>query len=480
MSTNFNNLPSLLNKPAQQSSGSTHGVGGAGTLADMLGKGSGADSQAFAKLMTQYQNPKATAQVNLPSAGASQVSNAAQAMRAKAAAAQSTAQMQRQQQPTPAKSEAQAQPPQQAKPAQKTNTQTKPNNEAKAKPKQTEATDKQSANAAKADKSGKADAKGDVDQRGDEVKFTTAQGEGAAQVRELQPPPDVAASDPASMMAWLASLSHGGEAAQASQADGALTEGGAVTGKPGDGSGAAGAGKGGPGALPTGTAALTTHLLGQQQALKGDPKMMAAEGQGAGAAIAAQDASSPLEFNALMARELSRPAGAGGPATESATHASATLPTPVDSPDFKNALAERVGMWVSGTPANGQMTAELRLNPEDMGPVHIRIVMDGQNAQVDFAAAHAETRQALEASLPALSSALEDAGLSLSGGGVSDQGASQAWAQQQQQGQGEGQARSMAWSGRGLGDEQPDVQAQAGLLPTPRPSARPGGLDLYA
>lgn len=477
MSTNLQNLPSLLNKPGSQTSGATSGVAG-GSLADVLGKSSGNDSQTFAKLMSQYQNPQASVQGSLSAGVGAQANAAAQALRAKAAAAQSTAHLQqRQQPPTPAKPETQAQP---AKQAQKANTQqNKPNNEARAKPKQADGADRQQS--AKADQAGKADqvdAKGEADHGKDDVKFSTAQGEGSAQVRELQPPADVATSDPASMMAWLASLSQSGDAAQATQADGALTEGGAGAAKPSDAAGA-GAGKGGPGALPTGTAALTTQLLGQQQALKGDPKMMAAEGQGATAAIAAQDASSPLEFNALMARELARPAGAGASATESTAHASATLPTPVDSPDFKNALAERVGMWVSGTPANGQMTAELRLNPEDMGPVHIRIVMDGQNAQVDFAAAHAETRQALEASLPALSSALEDAGLSLSGGGVSDQGASQAWAQQQQ-GQGEGQPRAMAWSGRGLGAEQADMDAQAGLAPMPRPAARPGGLDLYA
>lgn len=487
MSTSFQNLPSLLNKPGAQSSGTTSGVG-AGTLADVLGKGQGQDAQTFAKLMSQYQTPQAGAQNSLPTAASQQqslmASQANQALRAKAAAQSTTHLQQKPPTPTPARSESQgqAQQTQQAskQQAQKSSAQSKPNNEARAKPKQADGTDK--AATSHADRSDKADAKVDSDQRtDDEVKFATAQGEGAAQVRELLPPSDVSTSDPAAMMAWLASLSQGGEAAQAGAADGALTDGAS-----GDGNAAAGAelpggatGKGGPAsALPTGTATLTTQLLGQQSGKVDTKALAAAEGQGAVAALATQDnASSPLEFNALMARELARPAG--GASTEAATHASATLPTPVDSPDFKNALAERVGMWVSGTPANGQMTAELRLNPEDMGPVHIRIVMDGQNAQVDFAAAHAETRQALEASLPALSSALEDAGLSLSGGGVSDQGASQAWAQQQQ-GQGEGQARTMGWSGRGLGAEQPELDAQASLAPMPRPAARPGGLDLYA
>jgi flagellar hook-length control protein FliK len=480
MSTSFQNLPSLLNKPGTQPQGAASGVGGA-TLADALGKGQGSDSQTFAKLMSQYQTPQAGAQASLPMAAANQQANLAanQALRAKAAV-HNTTQLQpkpAQTAPKAAQNESQASASQQAtKQAQKSN-QSRQAQDSRAKARQADGADKAEARADKAGKADKPQAKGDAqEQPSDEVKFATAQGEGAAQVRELQPPADVS-SDPAAMMAWLSSLTQGGEAAPSLDAEGALTEGAATaagTGQAPD----VGSGGGKNASLPTTTSALTTQLLGQQSG-KVDPKAMVSESPGAAAALAAQDKASPLEFNALMAREVSRPAGPSGPAGEAGTHASATLPTPVDSPDFKQALAERVGMWVSGTPANGQMTAELRLNPEDMGPVHIRIVMDGQNAQVDFAAAHAETRQALEASLPALSSALEDAGLSLAGGGVSDQSASQAWAQQQ--GQGDGQARSMAWSGRGLGAEQADVDAQqAALQPVPRPAARPGGLDLYA
>ena len=482
MSSNIQNLQSLLHKPATQTSNTNSTGSTAGTLADVLGKGAGNDSQTFAKLMSQYQSPQATARSSMPTAAAStQARNATEALRANTAS-QAAARAQQARQSTPAKTESKAPQPQQSqqatKQAQKSNTPPK-QQEARAKAKPADGHDQKTT--AKADAADKASAKGDADKATDEVKFSTAQGEGAAQVKELQPPPDVSTSDPAAMMAWLASLSQNGEAAAAAQGDSATADG--ATGAP-DLLGAGRGGKGiagGPGALPTGTAALTSQLADAQH-LKGDAKAVLAantESLGTNApAAAAKDSSSPLEFNALMARELSRPAGTG-PAAETSTHATATLPTPVDSADFKQALAERVGMWVSGTPANGQMTAELRLNPQDMGPVHIRIVMDGQNAQVDFAAAHAETRQAIEASLPALSTALQDAGLSLAGGGVSDQSASQSWAQQQQ-GQGEGQARSMAWSGRGLNAEQPAADHQAGLTPVARPAARPGGLDLYA
>ena len=89
--------------------------------------------------------------------------------------------------------------------------------------------------------------------------------------------------------------------------------------------------------------------------------------------------------------------------------------TPVDSPGFAGALGVHVSLLARG----GVQEAELHLNPADMGPVSIRIQLDGTDAQVQFGADLAQTRQAIEAGLPELASALRDAGFTLSGGGVS-------------------------------------------------------------
>ncbi|WP_415840432.1 flagellar hook-length control protein FliK [Roseateles saccharophilus] len=70
---------------------------------------------------------------------------------------------------------------------------------------------------------------------------------------------------------------------------------------------------------------------------------------------------------------------------------------------------------------DGVQHAELQLNPADMGPVAVQIVVDGSQAQVSFHAVQAETRQALEQSLPDLAAALQGQGLTLSGGGVFQQ-----------------------------------------------------------
>ncbi|MCI1193736.1 flagellar hook-length control protein FliK, partial [Calidifontimicrobium sp. SYSU G02091] len=104
------------------------------------------------------------------------------------------------------------------------------------------------------------------------------------------------------------------------------------------------------------------------------------------------------------------PTGAPAPLPE------ARLPHPLPSPAFAPALGQQVALWVR----QGVPQAMLQLNPAELGPVAVRIALDGTQAHVDFTALHAATRDALEASLPALASALRDSGLTLAGGGVFD------------------------------------------------------------
>lgn len=112
-------------------------------------------------------------------------------------------------------------------------------------------------------------------------------------------------------------------------------------------------------------------------------------------------------------------ASAFAPASTAGTGNAAPVPvaiaTPVTAPDF----AQELGLRLSVLAKDGVQTAELHLNPADMGPVSVQIVMDGTQARVDFGADVAATRQAIEAGLPELASALRDAGFTLAGGGVS-------------------------------------------------------------
>src|SRR3989344_9540831 len=106
-------------------------------------------------------------------------------------------------------------------------------------------------------------------------------------------------------------------------------------------------------------------------------------------------------------------------------------------------------------------------------------VWQEEAAQFDFAAAAQEPRQAIEASLSMRSSALSDAGLSLSGGGVSSQTPQQTLAQGGNPGQ---DGRSGRGSDGGVGQDDDGDAVEAGGLRQGRapPTSRPGGLGLYA
>ena len=136
--------------------------------------------------------------------------------------------------------------------------------------------------------------------------------------------------------------------------------------------------------------------------------------------------------------------------------------TPLGAPDFAQAL----GTQVSVLAGNGVQRAELHLNPAEMGPVSVQIVVENGQAHVDFGADLAATRQAIENGLPELASALRDAGLTLTGGGVS----------QHARGRGDPSAETGPNPGRGrrAGDDAEPI------APVRARHVALGGVDLYA
>jgi flagellar hook-length control protein FliK len=138
-------------------------------------------------------------------------------------------------------------------------------------------------------------------------------------------------------------------------------------------------------------------------------------GREAGPAALAPGASTP-QAAAAAAQQAAQSSTPSAPPTFEQM-AQAPISPQVGRPEFAPALSSQLTTFVR----EGIRLAELTLNPAEMGPVTVSIALQGQQAQVDFAAAHAATRVALEQSLPALASALHQAGFTLSGGGVSDQ-----------------------------------------------------------
>jgi len=156
-----------------------------------------------------------------------------------------------------------------------------------------------------------------------------------------------------------------------------------------------------------------------------------------------------------------------GSTRESAVPLAVNLPTPLASPEFAQAL----GVQMSVLATDGVQHAELQLNPAEMGPVSVQIVIDGTRAHVDFGADLAATRQAIEAGLPELAGALRDAGFTLTGGGVSQHSGGRSGAQDP--------GRDTGGNARRDTDASSVAVAAAGTARLRR-TVSAGGVDLYA
>lgn len=323
----------------------------------------------------------------------------------------------------------------------------------------------------------------------DEVAFRTQLGEGTAIVRELLPPSDVQRGDPASMMAWLAGLTQSDAQLAQAQADAKEAGLGKSEGRDGTDSNVA--------ALKAllsgrGESGVATTALDQQhgranmgKAEAGGLDVSAWQASQAMAQLSLQSSISARSgseggtdpFAALAAAQGSQLARSNLEGNAVNNHVTDTLQSPVTSPQFADELAEKVTMFMRMAKDDGTMTAELHLNPAEMGPINIKIALDGQNAQIDFAAAALETRQALEASMPMLSSALDEVGLSLTGGGVSSQAQQQGFGQAFSQSGGSPEGRSTGRVGPG-GTDMPDESVTRSV--NVARLTQKGGLDLYA
>ena len=164
-------------------------------------------------------------------------------------------------------------------------------------------------------------------------------------------------------------------------------------------------------------------------------------------------------------------------AAPQAAPAQATLAMLPQAPTFAPALGHQIDVWMKG----GVQHAEVQLSPQDLGPIRVKIEMDGAQARVQMSADVQSTRDALQQAMPQLSEQLGQVGLSLTGGGVSDQPAfqqSQAQAQAGAGGSGSGNGRPGA-GGQGAGGHG-GVEDIAAASAARQLAQRRGLLDTYA
>ena len=76
---------------------------------------------------------------------------------------------------------------------------------------------------------------------------------------------------------------------------------------------------------------------------------------------------------------------------------------------------QSVGQKIIWMVAGGQQTAELTLNPPDLGPMQVVLSVNNDQANATFISAHPDVRDALESAMPKLRQMMSDAGVQLSG-----------------------------------------------------------------
>lgn len=123
--------------------------------------------------------------------------------------------------------------------------------------------------------------------------------------------------------------------------------------------------------------------------------------------------SDPLAEAAMAARGLTTQS-ASTPATPSLS-----VDTPMGRPGWDQSVGQRV-LWMVN---QNVQSAEISINPPELGPVKVSVRMEGEHVHVSFAAAHGTAREALESALPRLREMFADAGLNLGQADVSRQGA---------------------------------------------------------
>ncbi|WP_153109246.1 flagellar hook-length control protein FliK [Propionivibrio limicola] len=92
-----------------------------------------------------------------------------------------------------------------------------------------------------------------------------------------------------------------------------------------------------------------------------------------------------------------------------------TVSTPVYAEEWSGDFGQKI-VWMT---KNDQQTAQMTLNPPQMGPIEISLSVDNNNATASFVSASADVREAIENALPRLREMLAGAGIELGQANVS-------------------------------------------------------------
>lgn len=105
------------------------------------------------------------------------------------------------------------------------------------------------------------------------------------------------------------------------------------------------------------------------------------------------------------------------PAAPAPLSSPTAIATPLQQPQWADDFSQKV-TWLA---TQRVQSAELHLNPAQLGPLEVSLKLNGDQASVQFISAHAVVRDAIEQSLPRLRDMLADSGITLGNTTVSDQ-----------------------------------------------------------
>jgi flagellar hook-length control protein FliK len=125
------------------------------------------------------------------------------------------------------------------------------------------------------------------------------------------------------------------------------------------------------------------------------------------------------------AHALSQSSNAAGPAmSTTASHANLLAQQPIHSPQWSSEVGQGL-VWMA---KNDVQTAQLSINPPQLGPIEITLSLGKDQASAHFSSPYADVREILQQALPRLREILEGAGVQLGQADVSAQ-QQQAWQQ---------------------------------------------------
>jgi flagellar hook-length control protein FliK len=169
-----------------------------------------------------------------------------------------------------------------------------------------------------------------------------------------------------------------------------------------------------------------------------------------------QQAASPATQSAIQPGTL-QPAQAQllqQPANLPPVHVAQTVQTPPGEPGWDAQVGQRL-MWMVN---NEIKSAEIKLNPAELGPMEVKVRTEGDKVQVSFHVHNAPVRDAIEQSIPRLREAFTGQGMDLLNVNVSQQGFSQ---QGQQSAQGES---TSAFANSGMDGLEADESVQTTIV----------------